>query len=55
VKDKSALSVAIITRDEEENLPSCLKSVAFAEQIVVVDSGSADGHGGALDLKNRRR
>jgi glycosyltransferase involved in cell wall biosynthesis len=43
VKDKSALSVAIITRDEEENLPSCLKSVAFAEQIVVIDSGSADG------------
>ena len=36
------LSVAVITRDEADNLPDCLKSVAFAEQIVVVDSGSTD-------------
>jgi len=40
--DKSPLSVAIITKDEETNLPDCLKSVAFAGQIVVVDSGSTD-------------
>jgi glycosyltransferase involved in cell wall biosynthesis len=36
------LSVAIITRDEEKNLPDCLKSVSFADDIVVVDSGSTD-------------
>jgi len=36
------LSAAIITRDEEKNLPDCLKSVSFAEDIVVVDSGSTD-------------
>lgn len=36
------LSVAIITRDEAANLPGCLQSVAFANQIVVVDSGSRD-------------
>jgi len=36
------LSVAIITKDEEKNLPDCLKSVSFAEDIVVVDSGSSD-------------
>jgi glycosyltransferase involved in cell wall biosynthesis len=41
--EKISLSVAIITKDEEANLPGCLKSVAFARQIVVVDSGSADG------------
>jgi glycosyltransferase involved in cell wall biosynthesis len=40
--DKSSLSVAVITQNEAENLPACLKSVAFAEQIVVVDSGSTD-------------
>jgi len=40
---KTPLSVAIITKDEEENLPDCLRSVAFAAQIVVVDSGSTDG------------
>jgi len=36
------LSVAIITKDEEERLPDCLKSVSFADDIVVVDSGSTD-------------
>lgn len=41
--DKVPLSVAIITKDEEGNLPDCLQSVAFAGQIVVVDSGSIDG------------
>lgn len=36
------LSVAIITKNEEKNLPDCLKSVSFADDIVVVDSGSTD-------------
>ncbi|MBN1545048.1 MAG: glycosyltransferase family 2 protein [Syntrophaceae bacterium] len=40
--DKIPLSVAIITKNEEENLPDCLRSAAFARQIVVVDSGSTD-------------
>jgi glycosyltransferase involved in cell wall biosynthesis len=40
--DKAPLSVALIVKNEEENLPDCLRSVAFARQIVVVDSGSAD-------------
>ena len=34
--------LAIITKDEADNLPACLGSVAFANQIVVVDSGSTD-------------
>jgi glycosyltransferase involved in cell wall biosynthesis len=40
--EKAALSVAVITLNEAENLPDCLASVAFARQIVVVDSGSSD-------------
>jgi glycosyltransferase involved in cell wall biosynthesis len=36
------VSVAIITRNEEANLPACLRSVAWADEIVVVDQGSAD-------------
>ncbi|MBN1106496.1 MAG: glycosyltransferase family 2 protein [Deltaproteobacteria bacterium] len=36
------VSVAIITRDEEERLPGCLASLGFADEIVVVDSGSVD-------------
>ena len=42
MEDKISLSVAIITKNEAENLPDCLKSVSFAGQIVVVDSGSTD-------------
>ena len=40
--DKVPLSVAIITKNEEQNLPACLKSVFFARQVVIVDSGSVD-------------
>lgn len=36
------ISVAIITKNEEDKLPECLASVSFAEDIVVVDSGSTD-------------
>jgi glycosyltransferase involved in cell wall biosynthesis len=36
------LSVAIVTLNEEENLARTLASVAWAGQIVVVDSGSTD-------------
>lgn len=36
------LSAAVITKDEEKNLPGCLKSLSFADDIVVVDSGSTD-------------
>jgi glycosyltransferase involved in cell wall biosynthesis len=40
--EKVPLSVAIITRNEEENLRACLESVSFAGQIIIVDSGSTD-------------
>ena len=37
------LSVAIITRNEETNLPRTLESVRWADEVVIVDSGSTDG------------
>ena len=42
--DKSLpLSVAVITLNEEKNLPRCLESVReLAREIVVIDSGSTD-------------
>jgi glycosyltransferase involved in cell wall biosynthesis len=36
------VSVVVLTRDEEPNIRRCLASVAWADQVVVVDSGSAD-------------
>ncbi len=39
---KYPLSVAIITKNEEKDLPRCLESISFADDIVVVDSGSTD-------------
>jgi len=37
------VSVLILTLNEEINLPSCLESVAWSDDIVVFDSFSADG------------
>lgn len=36
------LSVIIITKNEAANLGACLASVAFADEIIVLDSGSTD-------------
>jgi glycosyltransferase involved in cell wall biosynthesis len=36
------VSVVVLTRDEEPNIARCLASVGWADQAVVVDSGSAD-------------
>src|SRR5512134_621461 len=42
--DKMAIpiSAVIMTRDEAENLPACLESVAWADEMLVVDSFSTD-------------
>src|SRR5690242_4560764 len=36
------ISVLILTKDEEIDLPSCLKSVDWSDDVHVVDSGSRD-------------
>ncbi|MGK7346257.1 MAG: glycosyltransferase family 2 protein [Candidatus Nitrospinota bacterium M3_3B_026] len=36
------LSAAVITLNEEEKIGRCLESLSFADEIVVVDSGSTD-------------
>lgn len=38
----ASVSVIIPTLDEERNLPECLRSVAWADQVFVVDSFSSD-------------
>jgi len=37
------LSIALITFNEATRLPACLASVAFADEVVIVDNGSTDG------------
>lgn len=37
------LSVIVITKNEILNLGDCLRSVRFADEVVVLDSGSTDG------------
>jgi glycosyltransferase involved in cell wall biosynthesis len=36
------ISATVIVRNEEKNISDCLKSLDFADEIVVVDSGSSD-------------
>ena len=40
--DKTLLSVIIITQNEQDNIEACLESVKWADEIIVVDSGSTD-------------
>jgi glycosyltransferase involved in cell wall biosynthesis len=38
----TGISAILITKDEERNVADCLASLTFADEIVVVDSGSVD-------------
>ena len=38
-----ALSVILITRNEADGIAECLRSVAFADECIVVDQASTDG------------
>jgi glycosyltransferase involved in cell wall biosynthesis len=39
---KTPVSVVIITKNEEENITECLESVAWADEIILVDDESSD-------------
>ena len=39
---RAPLSAVIITRNAARVLPACLESVAFADETIVIDSGSSD-------------
>lgn len=65
--EKIPLSVVIITRNEEENIADCLKSVSWTDEIVVLDDNSADKtveiarqytdkvHSRKMDIEGRHR
>ena len=42
------LSVIIVAKNEFDQIRECLESVQWADEIVVLDSGSTDGDSGYL-------
>ena len=38
----ATLTIGILTMNEERRIAACIDSAAFADQIIVVDSGSSD-------------
>ncbi len=42
MKERENLSVTIVTLNEEKNIRDCLESIKWADEIIVVDSGSTD-------------
>jgi len=47
---RATVSACIVTFNEEENIEDCLKSVSWADEIIVVDSFSSDA---TLDIARR--
>jgi len=43
VNSRASLSAVLITRNAAHQLADCLASVAFCDEVIVVDSGSDDG------------
>jgi len=48
------LSVLVAVKNEAANLPGCIASVSFAQEIVVVDSASADDTQAASEAAGAR-
>ncbi|MDC8013521.1 glycosyltransferase family 2 protein [Tahibacter soli] len=43
IADRPRLSACIITLNEADRIDACIASLAFCDEVVVVDSGSTDG------------
>lgn len=39
---RNRLSIGIITKNESELIEECLQSASWADEVIVVDSGSTD-------------
>ena len=50
----SRLAVLILTRNEEAHIEACMESASFADEVVVVDSGSTDRTQAIAESKGAR-
>ena len=41
--ERARLSACIITLNEADRIGNCIESLAFCDEVIVVDSGSSDG------------
>lgn len=41
--NKNTITAVVLTKNEEKNIGFCLASLAWADEIIVVDNGSSDG------------
>src|ERR1044072_6913338 len=58
---KLPISLVVITRDEEDQIERCLKAAPFAQEVILLDSGSHDrtceiarSHGAKIYQENFR-
>jgi len=40
--DRPSLTIGVLTKNEAHHIEACLRSAAFADQVIVIDSGSTD-------------
>ena len=52
--DTPRLSACVITLNEADRIAACLESLAFCDEVVVVDSGSTDGTRGVAAAHRAR-
>ncbi|BEU86960.1 glycosyltransferase family 2 protein [Selenomonas sp. TAMA-11512] len=42
MQERNRLAVIVLTKNEEANIRDCIESVSFADEVLLVDSGSTD-------------
>lgn len=52
--EKKQLAVVILTKNEEKNISDCIDSASFADEVLLIDSGSTDRTRAIAEAKGAR-